>query len=332
MLISSSYRLNIFGFPGAPNTKNNLGLLDQRLAVEWVRDNIQAFGGDPARITLFGESAGASSVDFYSYAWTQDPIVAGFIAQSGTASDTKSANTSAKAWYTTAKALNCGGENSVSEELLSCMRSKDTNSILKAIPANIGPSLNSVPNTFGPTVDDTIVFADYEARAASGQFIQKPFLIGHNDKEIGLFRFVGLLLGQKSSDSYWDLQNLFGFACPAAERAKYAAKKVPTWRYRYFGDFPNLALATTPPTGAWHSSEVPIVFGTDMEVQNVTQRTDAQSNIVPYIMGAWGAFAKDPQSGLTKFVITHSSRYCATTNACNQVMDGPNINQDKSRW
>src|SRR6266536_6669964 len=40
-----SYRLNIFGFPGAPNTTQNLGLLDQRLAVEWVRDNVAAFGG-----------------------------------------------------------------------------------------------------------------------------------------------------------------------------------------------------------------------------------------------------------------------------------------------
>ena len=82
---SSSYRLNIFGFPGSPNATQNLGLLDQRLAVEWVRDNIAGFGGDPTRITLFGQSAGGASVDYYSYAWTSDPIVAGFIPESGTA-------------------------------------------------------------------------------------------------------------------------------------------------------------------------------------------------------------------------------------------------------
>jgi cholinesterase len=56
------------------------------MAVEWARDNVAAFGGDPSRITLFGESAGAASTDFYTYAWTKDPIVSAFILQSGTVS------------------------------------------------------------------------------------------------------------------------------------------------------------------------------------------------------------------------------------------------------
>jgi carboxylesterase type B len=50
-----SYRVNFFGFAAPPGLPNyNFGFLNQRLAVEWVRDNIAAFGGDPARITLFG--------------------------------------------------------------------------------------------------------------------------------------------------------------------------------------------------------------------------------------------------------------------------------------
>lgn len=53
----TSYRTNVFGFPGLPGVESasqNPGLEDQRLAIEWVRDNIEGFHGDPDRITLFG--------------------------------------------------------------------------------------------------------------------------------------------------------------------------------------------------------------------------------------------------------------------------------------
>ena len=59
-LVTINYRTTIFGFPsGAPVSlfERNLGLSDQRLAVEWVYNNIREFGGDPEKITLFGESA-----------------------------------------------------------------------------------------------------------------------------------------------------------------------------------------------------------------------------------------------------------------------------------
>ena len=61
MLNWLSYRVNIFGFPGLPGMDQNLGLLDQRLAIEWTRDNIAAFGGDPNRITIFGQSSGGKT-------------------------------------------------------------------------------------------------------------------------------------------------------------------------------------------------------------------------------------------------------------------------------
>jgi hypothetical protein len=63
----TSYRLNIFGYPNAAALDGkdmNPGLLDHRLAVEWIHDHIRAFGGDPDRMILFGQSAGYCSPPF----------------------------------------------------------------------------------------------------------------------------------------------------------------------------------------------------------------------------------------------------------------------------
>lgn len=70
VVVSIAYRLNVFGFfahamlekeavDGRPCA--NFGFLDQRMGIQWVKDNIALFGGDPANITVFGQSAGAAS-------------------------------------------------------------------------------------------------------------------------------------------------------------------------------------------------------------------------------------------------------------------------------
>ena len=60
--VTINYRVGPEGFLYLADGDANLGLLDQVAALEWVRDNIAAFGGDPANVTIFGESAGAMSV------------------------------------------------------------------------------------------------------------------------------------------------------------------------------------------------------------------------------------------------------------------------------
>ncbi|KAJ7726643.1 Carboxylesterase, partial [Mycena metata] len=86
IVVSANYRVNIFGFPNPPGLADrNLGLLDQRTALESVRTNIRAFGGDPGRIIAWGESSRAISIDFLHFLSPADPIVYGSIMESATA-------------------------------------------------------------------------------------------------------------------------------------------------------------------------------------------------------------------------------------------------------
>lgn len=148
-----------------------MGLLDQRKAVEWIRDNIAAFGGDPARITIFGQSAGGASVDYYSYTYLADPIVAGLISHSGTAFSftPNTLEYSKSSFLKTAALLGC----TEPKDVVACVRSKDFNDVLtvaSSIPSR--PSLALPQPVFHPTVDGKTVFADYKALAAAGKFIK----------------------------------------------------------------------------------------------------------------------------------------------------------------
>ncbi|CAL3969340.1 hypothetical protein PZA11_006090 [Diplocarpon coronariae] len=293
VVVSLNYRLSILGFPGGSATAN-VALLDQRLAVEWVRDNIAAFGGDPSRITLFGQSAGAAAIDLYSYAWTEDPIAAGFIPESGNAIGwalPNSKNFTATAWYNVSSSLGCGGASSDPETVLSCMRLQNSTALLDAIPETTGTA--SILGYFGPTEDDKIVFTNYPSRSAA----KVPMLIGSNNYEVGLFRTQFGIAGAFFSDPFWDTFNLQSFTCPTGIRANLSvAAGNPTWRYRYFGVFPNLAISDE--AGAWHAAELPMLFNT---APDSIPATEAQVSIGNYMRGAWAAFAKDPSNGLTKY-------------------------------
>jgi len=163
-----SYRLNIFGFSGAPGETQNVGLLDQRKAIEWVYQNIAGFGGDPSRISIMGQSAGGSAVDYYSYAYADNPLVAGLISHSGTALSftPNTPEFSQASFLTAAQSLGCSGAN-----VTACMRAQDYKAVLGAV-AKVKPLASAAlaQPVFHPTVDGKTVFADYKALSHAGKF------------------------------------------------------------------------------------------------------------------------------------------------------------------
>jgi carboxylesterase type B len=300
----------MFGFSGAPGVEPNAALKDHRAAVEWVRDNIVAFGGDPSRIVIFGQSAGGASVDYWSFAWKKDPIVAGLIPMSGTSFSflPNTPDYARTLWYNVSQTVGCGGSSDDAATVLSCVRTKDSSVLLAAaakVPAL--PTQALAQATFHPTVDNVTVFADYQGLAASGNFAKIPLLAGNADQEDGWYRISGWAAKLNFTNAQWNLFTERGFTCPVALSTKYRVQYgVPTWRYRYFGDFDNLRLynsiAGLSPRGsaAYHGVDLNIVFGTATDNSGLPNSA-VEDATIKYIQGAYAAFARDSKKGLTQY-------------------------------
>lgn len=294
----------MFGYPGSPATQLNPGLLDIKMAIEWVAQNTAQFGGDPERIVIFGQSSGAVAADMLSYAFPDDDTVKGLILQSGTAAglaqfSTLDADGAAALWSTTAATLGCAAADDTDDVVLACMRNQSAADLLAVqFPPDADGNPTRPPSGGGflPAVDNATVFADYAARGSN--FSQVPVLVGNNDNEGGIRAALTIANGgdvaaNATTDAYYN--------CPAAVRAAVgAANALPTWRYRWFGSFPNTRLLEGGvDSGAWHGSELGVLFGTN---QAVVPNTPAEDGIGIMMRGMWAAFAKDPAHGLDSFM------------------------------
>ncbi|RXG41620.1 hypothetical protein VDGE_02233 [Verticillium dahliae] len=299
LVVTVNYRLNIFGFPGIPGQPQNLGLRDQRAAVEWIRDNIKRFGGDPTKITITGQSSGGVAVDYWTYAYRRDPIANGIIAPSGNAFSfpVNAPGVPQRNWETVVSAVGC----SSAADVLACMRAADWQAIRTAAaavrPTASSSVLRSIP-PFYPTPDGTLVFEDYVSLTAAGSFARLPVLLGNTANEDGYYRIPAFRAGTVPTDAQVTAFLLESFTCPVSHQAAArAARAIPAWAYRYLADWDNTRLY--PTSGAYHGVDLHMIFGASADTSGLATTPD-QEALTRVMQSGWFAFADDPWRGLTR--------------------------------
>jgi carboxylesterase type B len=291
-------------------TERNLGFLDQRLALDWVQRNIHAFGGDPNKVTIFGESAGAASVDELLTTLPDNPPFRAAIMESGQTSFYINHNNSNQdAWNTLVAGLNC----STATDQLACVR---------AAPAlTIKSIIEHEALDFAPVSDNVTQLEFPEAARIAGDIARVPILTGTNANEGRVFVYgqndtaaylTSFLPGVPQalidaiiaaypipspyiSNAFEQLAQIyteFAFQCPAARVANDSSHAgIPTWRYYFNATFANTQIV--PDLGVYHSSEIPLVFGTYLSVN----ATAEEMRLSEYMQTAWATFAKNPMGG-----------------------------------
>ncbi|XP_041457638.1 cholinesterase 1-like [Lytechinus variegatus] len=179
IVVNVNYRLGAFGYftSGDDVAKGNYGMLDQVMALQWVQDNIEAFGGDPRRVTIGGESAGGSSVNLLSLSTLTDDLFQQTIMQSGNALCPWSWTTNehgARAGRELAMSLGCPTEDS--STMVACLREVPQRNLTDAM-VTISSALSS------PVVDGYFLLDTPLELINRRQFKVQPTLMGTNEDE-----------------------------------------------------------------------------------------------------------------------------------------------------
>jgi len=366
VFVSINYRLGIDGFaylPDAPAPANR-GLLDQVAALEWVRDNIAVFGGDPDRVTIFGESAGAMSVTTLLGMPRAQGLCCGAIAQSG----------SAQAAATAADALLVTGELSTvlgAEATAARLAALDTPRLVAAQaavrdamaaapdPARFGPTVVATSMAFLPVIDGDILPVHPLAALKAGTGADVPLLTGTNTEEFRLFfvpsgtsglvtdeslpAFLGMLgipaataavyranrPGATAGDVLCALVTDSFFRNPAfaAARARAdAAGPAPTYLYEFAWRSPVLEI------GAGHAMEIPFVFD-NLTVPDAEKLTGngAPASLAAQMHAAWIRFASTGDPGWPAFDASYPVMVFGGTDGPGQVVLDPR-GDERTSW
>ncbi|GAA5917748.1 hypothetical protein JCM6882_001313 [Rhodosporidiobolus microsporus] len=193
--VSTNYRTAALGFMNSAELQaageQNFGLYDQRLALQWVNENIVAFGGDASKVTIYGESAGASSVGYHllGYGLESTPLFRAGILQSGGPSLFTPSNSSSyqSSFDAIVEETGCSGAG----DKLDCLRGLS----LEAFNSS------AAGYSFGPVVDGQLVPMSPTQSLREGKFVKVPLMLGANTDEGASFGGSGLNTTQEVTAS-----------------------------------------------------------------------------------------------------------------------------------
>jgi para-nitrobenzyl esterase len=200
IFVNLNYRLGAFGFldfaqysTAEHSIESNLGLRDIVAALEWVRDNIRSFGGDPDNVTLFGESAGANAVTTLMCVPAARGLFARAISESSPAEAVYDADVTARwgADFVALLAEELGSAAPASKsEAAALLNSATLQQLVTATNRMMRETPDRVPGTIAlcPTIDGVFLPKRPVRAFADGSAHPVPLIIGTNDREGSLFR------------------------------------------------------------------------------------------------------------------------------------------------
>jgi para-nitrobenzyl esterase len=353
VVVSFNYRLGWLGFfnhpalaAEAPNEAHgNYGLMDQIAALEWVKKNIAAFGGDPANVTIFGESAGGMSVNDLMASTHARGLFNKAISESGLGlTSMATAQAAADAAKSFGARNDASGDGAVGLAKLRSLSVADILADQEKLPS---------AQIVSPMIDGQILTEEPGVTFAQGRMAHVPYLAGSNSNESTLMAGIhmapadmlraagdALPMVRKVYETNGPLtddelgRQIFGDALFASGAQALSDFIVKDGEPAYVYQFAYVAEALRPTTpGVGHGGEIPYVFGLrGLSPTLVSHVTAADRAIVAQTQAYWTNFAKtsDPNGpGLPSWQQTSASmpKTLVVNDDGTKMMDGFRKNQ-----